>query len=79
MTFSSEGKKNYPETVRVMQRKSEQNFAKRLNDSEKNRRIYTIKSCNIPKWFSAEGVMPQKTFFYLYHNSRKEDLKRVKI
>ena len=35
MTFSSEGKKNYPETVRVMQRKSEQNFAKRLNDSEK--------------------------------------------
>ena len=35
MTFSSEGKKNYAETVRVMQRKSEQNFAKRLNDSEK--------------------------------------------
>ena len=35
MAFSiSEGKKSYAETVRVLQRKSEQNLAKRLNDSE---------------------------------------------
>ena len=36
MTFSiSEDKKSYAETARVMQRKSEQKFAKRLNDSQK--------------------------------------------
>ena len=38
-----------------MQRKSEQNFPKRLNDSQKIEE-------HIPKWFSAEGVMLQKTF-----------------
>ena len=35
MTLSiSEDKKSYAETDRVMQRKSEQKFAKRLNDSQ---------------------------------------------
>ena len=56
MTFSiSESKKGYAETVRVMQQKSEQNFTKRLNDSQKMEE-------HIPKWFSPEGVMLEKTF-----------------
>ena len=38
-----------------MPRKSEQNFTKRLNDSQKIEE-------HIPKWFSAEGAMQQKTF-----------------